>query len=126
MTRVHPKVDEAVETLNLSPLTRRRLVQGAGLFSASLAASALLAGCQDDPVAAAGAVGNFPKTPAWKFVFVCHVTTNPPIPPAASGLYATRGKWPNDSPPRMKLLPDDTQFGSPTPSADTNRAWTAP
>ena len=53
MSRVHPKVDEAVETLNLNPLTRRRLVQGAGLFSASLAASALLAGCTDDPVAAA-------------------------------------------------------------------------
>ena len=60
MSRVHPKVDEAVETLNLNPLTRRRLVQGAGLFGASLAASALLAGCTDDPVAAAGAVGNFP------------------------------------------------------------------
>ena len=85
MSRVHPKVDEAVETLNLNPLTRRRLVQGAGLFSASLAASALLAGCTDDPVAAAGAVGNFPKTPAWKFNFVCHVTTNPFFTPTQYG-----------------------------------------
>jgi simple sugar transport system substrate-binding protein len=85
MSKVHPKVDEAVETLNLNPLTRRRLVQGAGLFSASLAASALLAGCTDDPVAAAGAVGNFPKTPAWKFNFVCHVTTNPFFTPTQYG-----------------------------------------
>jgi simple sugar transport system substrate-binding protein len=85
MSRVHPKVDEAVETLNLNPLTRRRLVQGAGLFSASLAASALLAGCTDSPTTAAGAVGNFPKTPAWRFVFVCHVTTNPFFTPTQYG-----------------------------------------
>jgi simple sugar transport system substrate-binding protein len=85
MRRVHPKVDEAVETLNLNPLTRRRLVQGAGLFSASLAASALLAGCTDDPVAAVGAVGNFPTTPKWKFNFVCHVTTNPFFTPTQYG-----------------------------------------
>ena len=56
MSKVHPKVDEAVETLNLSGLSRRRLVQGAGLFSASLAASALLTGCTDDPTPAAGAI----------------------------------------------------------------------
>ncbi len=85
MKKVHPKVDQALETLNLPNVTRRRLLQGTGLASASLAASALLAGCTDDPATAAGAVGNFPKTPAWKFVFVCHVTTNPFFTPTQYG-----------------------------------------
>jgi simple sugar transport system substrate-binding protein len=85
MRRVHPKVEEAVETLELNAVTRRRLLRGTGLVSASLAASALLAGCTDDPAAATGAVGNFPKTPAWKFVFVCHVTTNPFFTPTQYG-----------------------------------------
>jgi simple sugar transport system substrate-binding protein len=83
--RVHPKVEEAVETLDLNPFTRRRLLRGTGLVSASLAASALLAGCTADPATATGAVGNFPKTPAWKFVFVCHVTTNPFFTPTQYG-----------------------------------------
>lgn len=85
MRRVHPKVEEAVETLELNSVTRRRLLRGTGLVSASLAASALLAGCTDDPAVATGAVGNFPKTPAWKFVFVCHVTTNPFFTPTQYG-----------------------------------------
>jgi simple sugar transport system substrate-binding protein len=95
MTTVHPKVEEAVETLGLNALTRRRLLTGAGLTSASLAASALLAGCSGSSDAsstkknasssnAAGA-GDFPKTPKWKFVFVCHVTTNPFFTPTQYG-----------------------------------------
>ena len=83
MTKVHPKVEEAVETLGLNALTRRRLLSGAGLTSASLAASALLAGCSGSSnastnkgSASAAGAGDFPKTPKWKFVFVCHVTTN--------------------------------------------------
>jgi simple sugar transport system substrate-binding protein len=59
------------------------LLSGAGLTSASLAASALLAGCSGSSDASAkkgttsaAGVGDFPKTPKWKFVFVCHVTTN--------------------------------------------------
>jgi simple sugar transport system substrate-binding protein len=97
--KVHPKVEEAVETLNLNPVTRRRLLQGTGLASASLAATALLAACKDQPVAAAGAAGNFPKTPNWKFVFVCHVTTNPFFTPTqygaedASKLLGTSFQW---------------------------------
>jgi simple sugar transport system substrate-binding protein len=80
MTRkVDPKVDEAIETLNLrdSP-TRRRLIAGAGLVSATAAASALLTACSSSSSAAAGASGGgaFPKTPSWKFYFVNHVTTN--------------------------------------------------
>jgi simple sugar transport system substrate-binding protein len=99
MKKVHPKVEEAVETLNLNPVTRRRLLQGTGLASASLAATALLAACKEQPAAATGAVGNFPKTPNWKFVFVCHVTTNPFFTPTqygaedASKLLGTSFQW---------------------------------
>src|SRR5690606_10848287 len=32
-----------------------------------------------------GAVGNFPSTPRWRFVFVCHVTTNPFFTPTQYG-----------------------------------------
>jgi simple sugar transport system substrate-binding protein len=94
MTTVHPKVEEAVETLGLNALTRRRLLTGAGLTSASLAASALLAGCSGSSDAGtkenasssgAAGVGDFPKTPKWKFVFVCHVTTNPFFTPTQYG-----------------------------------------
>ena len=77
--KVDPKVDEAIETLNLrdSP-PRRRLIAGAGLVSATAAASALLTACSSSSSAAAGAsgAGAFPKTPSWKFYFVNHVTTN--------------------------------------------------
>jgi simple sugar transport system substrate-binding protein len=85
MRKIHPKVEEAVETLDLNPVSRRRLLQGAGLASASMAATALLAACTDNKQATEGAVGNFPKTPAWKFVFVCHVTTNPFFTPTQYG-----------------------------------------
>lgn len=85
MKRVHPEVEEAVETLDLSPVSRRRLLAGTGLASASLAASALLAACSKEPAAGGGAVGNFPTTPKWKFVFVCHVTTNPFFTPTQYG-----------------------------------------
>jgi len=84
MKKVHPKVAEAVDTLDLGGATRRRLLAGGGLVSASLAASALLSACTDKGPAA-GAVGNFPKTPKWKFVFVCHVTTNPFFTPTQYG-----------------------------------------
>jgi simple sugar transport system substrate-binding protein len=90
MGRVDPKVDEAIQTLNMKDgTTRRRLLTGTGLVSATAAASALLAACSSSSspkasssstssstAAAAAAVGNFPKTPAWQFWFVNHVTTN--------------------------------------------------
>jgi simple sugar transport system substrate-binding protein len=86
MKKVHPKVEEAVDTLDLNPVARRRLLSGAGLASASLAASALLSACASKEEApASGAVGNFPKTPNWKWVFVCHVTTNPFFTPTQYG-----------------------------------------
>jgi simple sugar transport system substrate-binding protein len=70
-------------------VTRRRLLAGTGLASASMAASALLAACSApaQPNGGGGAVGvgNFPATPRWKFVFVCHVTTNPFFTPTQYG-----------------------------------------
>ena len=85
--KVDPVVDEAIETLNMKDgPTRRRLIEGAGLFSATAAASALIAACtssssssatQSASASATAAVaGNFPKTPAWQFWFVNHVYTN--------------------------------------------------
>jgi len=85
MSNVHPAVEHALETVPLNALTRRRLLAGTGLFSATLAASALtVASCSEKP-AATDAIGNFPKTPSWKFVFVCHVTTNPFFTPTQYG-----------------------------------------
>jgi simple sugar transport system substrate-binding protein len=88
MGKVAPKVDEAIQTLNLrdSP-TRRRLLTGAGLASATAAASALLAACSSSSSSASAAstgsaasavsgAGAFPSTPSWQFWFVNHVTTN--------------------------------------------------
>ncbi len=85
MDKVDPKVDEAIETLNMQDgPTRRRLLKGTGLVSATAAASALLAACSSgsstaastSSSSAASVAGNFPKTPAWQFWFVNHVTTN--------------------------------------------------
>jgi simple sugar transport system substrate-binding protein len=82
MDRVDPKVDEAIETLNMKDgTTRRKLLKGTGLVSATAAASALLAACSSSSSTAGAAAakdtaGNFPKTPAWQFWFVNHVTTN--------------------------------------------------
>jgi len=84
MKKVPPAVEQALDALSLPVVTRRRLVSGAGLASATLAASALLSGCTEDKAVAA-AIGNFPKTPKWKFVFVCHVTTNPFFTPTQYG-----------------------------------------
>jgi simple sugar transport system substrate-binding protein len=88
MTQIDPRVEEAVETLELGPITRRRLLTGAGLTSAGLAASALLAACSSNnksSTSASAGSGNFPSTPKWKFVFVNHVTTNPFFTPTQYG-----------------------------------------
>jgi simple sugar transport system substrate-binding protein len=81
MGKVDPKVDEAIQTLNMKEgPTRRRLLQGTGLVSATAAASALLAACSSSSSPAKAAkdlAGNFPTTPKWQFWFVNHVTTNP-------------------------------------------------
>ena len=92
MGKVDPKVDEAIETLNMKDgPTRRRLLTGTGLVSATAAASALLTACGSSTSSAktggntASAVGNFPKTPPWQFWFVNHVTTNLFFVPTRSG-----------------------------------------
>jgi len=85
--KVDPVVDEAIETLNMKDgPSRRKLIEGAGLFSATAAASALIAACTSSSTssattsasatATAAAAGNFPKTPPWQFWFVNHVYTN--------------------------------------------------
>jgi len=98
--KIDPVVDEAIETLNMKDgPTRRRLIEGAGLFSATAAASALIAACTSSstssatPTAgasssgtAAATVGNFPKTPPWQFWFVNHVTTNLFFVPTQNGM----------------------------------------
>jgi simple sugar transport system substrate-binding protein len=87
MGKVDPKVDEAIQTLNMKDgPSRRKLLTGTGLVSATAAASALLAACSSNSsstgtvkvsTSAANAVaGNFPQVPAWQFWFVNHVTTN--------------------------------------------------
>jgi simple sugar transport system substrate-binding protein len=80
MRKADPTVDEAIETLNMKDgPTRRRLLSGAGLVSATAAASALISACSSNGNAnAAGAAvsGPFPKVPNWQFWFVNHVTTN--------------------------------------------------
>ena len=85
--KVDPVVDEAIETLNMKDgPSRRKLIHGAGLFSATAAASALIAACTSSSSSSAtstasasstaAAAGSFPKTPAWQFWFVNHVYTN--------------------------------------------------
>jgi simple sugar transport system substrate-binding protein len=90
MDRVDPKVDEAIETLNMKDgPSRRKLLKGTGLVSATAAASALLAACSSSSSPASAAAkdtaGNFPKTPAWQFWFVNHVTTNTFFTPTQYG-----------------------------------------
>jgi simple sugar transport system substrate-binding protein len=91
--KIDPVVDEAIETLNMKDgPSRRRLLEGAGLFSATAAASALIAACSSSsssgasPTSSAKAVaGNFPTTPKWKFTFVNHVTDNSFFTPTQYG-----------------------------------------
>ena len=90
MRDVDPKVEEAIETLNMKDgPSRRRLLAGTGLVSATAAASALLAACSSSSSGSSTAkqtAGDFPSTPAWKFSFVNHVTTNPFFVPTQYGL----------------------------------------
>ena len=96
MKKIDPKVDEAIQTLNMKDgPSRRRLLEGAGLFSATAAASALIAACtsssgssaaeKNSASAVQAAGGNFPSTPKWKFTFVNHVTDNSFFTPTQYG-----------------------------------------
>jgi len=98
--KIDPVVDEAIETLNMKDgPSRRKLLEGAGLFSATAAASALIAACTSSSTssatptagasssgAAKAVAGNFPKTPPWQFWFVNHVTTNLFFVPTQNGM----------------------------------------
>ncbi|MEU4222055.1 sugar ABC transporter substrate-binding protein [Actinoplanes sp. NPDC026623] len=85
MTHLPPVVEQAAERLHPRGTSRRRLLAGTGLASASLAATGLLSACGEKGDSGADAIGNFPKTPNWKFVFVNHVTTNPFFTPTQYG-----------------------------------------
>ena len=89
--KVDPVVDEAIETLNMKDgPARRKLLKGAGLFSATAAASALISACSSSSTSSAGSAkavaGNFPSTPKWQFWFVNHVTTNQFFTPTQYGM----------------------------------------
>src|SRR4029077_16741769 len=92
--KIDPVVDEAIETLNMKDgPSRRRLLEGAGLFSATAAASALIAACSSSSSSSAApagtasaAAGHFPTTPKWKFTFVNHVTDNSFFTPTQYGM----------------------------------------
>jgi simple sugar transport system substrate-binding protein len=99
--KVDPVVDEAIETMNMKDgPTRRRLIEGAGLFSATAAASALIAACTSSSSSSASSSsssssssstgvqstgGVFPKTPSWQFWFVNHADTNQFFTPTKYG-----------------------------------------
>jgi simple sugar transport system substrate-binding protein len=85
MPELPQSVVEAADKLARGSMSRRRLLAGTGLASASLAATGLLSACSKKDEPAADAIGNFPKTPNWKFVFVNHVTTNPFFTPTQYG-----------------------------------------
>src|ERR671910_900248 len=73
--------------------------------SAMSAAGLLLAGCRREAAQQAGqgggggSGGNFPNTPEWNFVFICHVTTNSFFVPTqygiedAQALLGTTSQW---------------------------------
>jgi simple sugar transport system substrate-binding protein len=89
--KVDPVVDEAIERLDMKDgPARRRLLKGAGLFSATAAASALISACTSSTNSNAGAAkkvaGNFPSTPKWQYWFVNHVTTNQFFTPTQYGM----------------------------------------
>ena len=91
MKKIDPVVDEAIETLNMKDgPSRRRLLGGAGLFSATAAASALIAACSSTNTTSAGQKaltgGAFPSTPKWQFTFVNHVTDNAFFTPTQYGM----------------------------------------
>jgi simple sugar transport system substrate-binding protein len=90
MRRVDPKVEEAIETLNMKDgPSRRTLLTGTGLVSATAAASALLTACASASSTTASAAkstaGDFPSTPAWQFWFVNHAYSKPFFVPTQYG-----------------------------------------
>ena len=105
MRKVDPKVEEAIETLNMKDgPSRRKLLTGTGLVSASAAAAALLTACGSSSsttaAAAKSTAGDFPSTPPWQFWFVNHGYSKPFFVPvqygfqdAAALLHIPRPNW---------------------------------
>lgn len=88
MKKVDPKVDEAIQTLNMGDgPTRRRLLAGTGLVSATAAASALLAACSSSSNTSAASSGKnpFPTVPNQNYHFVNHADTNQFFTPTKYG-----------------------------------------
>jgi simple sugar transport system substrate-binding protein len=93
MGKVHPKVDEAIETLNMKDgPTRRRLLAGTGMVSAAGAASALLAACSSSSstsaathAAASNGKNPFPAVPNQQYYFNNHASTNEFFTPTKYG-----------------------------------------
>jgi len=96
--KVDPVVDEAIETMNMKDgPTRRRLIEGAGLFSATAAASALIAACTSSNTssasstssatasAASGGKNPFPVLPNQQYYFNNHADTNEFFTPTKYG-----------------------------------------
>ena len=109
MSKVDPVVEQAVETLGLNRVTRRRLLGGVGLASASLAASALLAACSNnddssssDAAAAAPATSRRPRSGS-----SCSSTTSPPTrsspPPSTAPRTPARCSTASSSGPGRQL-----------------------
>jgi simple sugar transport system substrate-binding protein len=92
MRKVEPRVEEAIETLNMKDgPSRRTLLSGAGLVSATAAAAALLTACgsasSTTAAAAKSTAGDFPSTPAWQFWFVNHAYSKPFFVPTQYGFH---------------------------------------
>jgi simple sugar transport system substrate-binding protein len=90
MRKADPKVEEAIETLNMKDgLSRRTLLSRAGLVNASAAAAALLTACGSPSstlaAAAKSTAGDFPSSPAWQFWFVSHAYSKPFFVPVQYG-----------------------------------------
>ncbi|HEX8006348.1 MAG TPA: substrate-binding domain-containing protein [Trebonia sp.] len=92
MRKVDPAVDEAIETLNMKDgPSRRRLLSGAGLFSATAAASALISACTSSSSTSAavksgsGSKNPFPQVPGQQYWFVNHADTNEFFTPTKYG-----------------------------------------
>lgn len=80
-------IPEHLSAAGAIPRTDRRglitLFAGAG---GAAAAGSLLSACAGAKPSGSDGVGNFPSTPAWKFVFVNHALTNPFFGPTRTAL----------------------------------------
>jgi simple sugar transport system substrate-binding protein len=97
--KVDPVVDEAIERMNMGDgPTRRKLLEGAGLFSATAAASALIAACTSSssssaaptastasPAITSGGKNPFPTLPTQQYYFNNHADTNEFFTPTKYG-----------------------------------------